>query len=203
MPCERLAPFAAATLGRGDVIAVLGYSEHSARALAAAQRAGLEPRVLVGEMASDQSGKRLARELLAHGVQVRVTWDLALLAAVEEADHVWLGCEAAGAGRFIAHRGAALLLERARAAEVPSRGLATASDLLPGGELELPAWGARETDDLWCFAPEGVELDAQPYELVDADRVDAWTTDAGCEAFADLCVRALRSEVAPSLTAVR
>jgi translation initiation factor 2B subunit (eIF-2B alpha/beta/delta family) len=195
----RVVPHALRDLQREDCVLVHGYSSLCLSALIEAQNAGLAPRVLLSELAADASGKRMARELITHGVSVRLTWDLAAIAAVEAVDRVWLGCEAAGAGLCAAHVGTTLLLERAREAEVPTRVLATPTDLLPGGELELPAWGADEHDSLWCLAPEGVVLEAQPFELVDPDLADLWLTEAGPETFGEFCLRALRSEAAPAL----
>ena len=195
-----LATHATVGLSREDEVLVHGYSELCVRALVAAQRAGLAPHVLLSECAPDQGGKRAARELLAHGLRVQLVWDLAAVTTVERVDHVWVGPEAVGAGAFIAPVGTGLLLERARECEVPSRALAAAGDLLPGGELELPAWGAGWGTALWPSAPEGVELESEPYELVDADRVDGWITDAGVEHFANFCLRALPSEAAAPLT---
>ncbi len=197
---ERTVRHAVRQLRRGDWVLVHGYSELCIKALAAAQHAGLAPSVIVSELAADASGKRMARELMAHGVQVRLSWDLASLAALDQVDQVWLGPEAIGAGVFVAYVGSSVLLERARENEVPTFSIVTANDLLPGGEASLPAWGASETDALWCFAPEGVELESQPFEFVDASLVDTWITDAGTELFADFCLRGLRAEAAPALT---
>ena len=196
---ERVLPHALRDLRPGDSVLVHGYSSLCLSALVEAQQAGLSPRVLLSEVPADASGKRMARELVTHGVSVRLAWDLAAVAAVEEVDRVWLGCEAVGAGSFICHVGTALLLERARDVEVPTRVLATATDLLPGGDLELPAWGDTEQETLWCLAPEGVELGSQPFELVDADLPDSWLSEAGLESFGELSLRALRPEAAARL----
>jgi hypothetical protein len=195
----RVVPHALRDLRRADVVLVHGYSALCLEALIEAQRAGLAPRVLLSEVAANASGKRMARELVSHGVSVRLTWDLKAAASVEAVDRVWIGCEAVGAGLCTAHLGTTLLLERAREAEVPTRALVTATDLFPGGELELPAWGETEQDSLWCLAPEGVELEAQPFELVDPDLIDTWLTDVGPETLGALCLRALRPEAAAAL----
>lgn len=197
---ERVIPHALRELRREDCILIHGYSELCVKVLGAAQHAGLAPQVSVSEVAADASGKRMARELLAHGVRVKLSRDLAVLAAIEEADQLWFGSEAIGAGLYVGYVGSSLLLERAREAGVPTRVLATASDFVPGGEAELPEWGAFETDSLWCFPPEGVELQAQPFEFVDADGVERWITEAGSELFGDFCMRALRPESASALS---
>lgn len=192
---ERLAIHAEAELGQEDVVLVHGYSTACIQALEAAQRAGKAPRAVLSECAPDSGGKRAARELNAHGIATRLIWDLAVPAWVERVDHIWLGSEAVGAGAFLAPLGSEPLLERARACEVPTRALAAASDFVPGGELRLPNWTERWSDELWLEPPEGVQLDAAPLEFVDADRVDGWITEAGIEHFAQFCLRALPPEV--------
>ncbi|MEO2095066.1 MAG: hypothetical protein ABGY71_13580 [bacterium] len=188
----QVAAQARALLHPGDWVLVHGYSEPCIAALVLAQEAGLAPLVLLSEGAADTSGKRMARELLSHGVRVRLGRDLATLAAIDEVDWVWLGSEALGAGCFVAPLGSGLLLQQARTAEVPTRVLATSSDLLPGGDVRLPAWGEKETEGLWSRAPEGVELCAQPFEFVATNSADGWITEQGHEGFHELSLRALR-----------
>ncbi len=199
-PKEDVAPQALETLSRGEWILVHGHSPTVLAALVQARQNGLFPRVLLGEGGPDQGGKRMARELAKHGIGVRLTWDAAVLSAVDEADRVWVGTEAIGAGCFLGLAGTGLLLEEAARLEVPAAVLCTGDDLVPGGEARLPAWGDDETWNLWTRVPDGVELASQPYETVNADLVDTWLTDAGRERLGELCLRAMRPVAAPPCT---
>ena len=194
---EDVAPHALRTLDPRNWILVHGYSETVLLALFAAQRAGLFPQVLLSEGGPDHSGKRMARELIAQGVHVRLGWDAAVLSNASEADRIWLGTEAVGADSFLGLVGTELLLGEARRAEVPVAVLCTGDELMPGGEVLLPSWGEEESWNLWSDGPDGTELAPQPYERVDVDRVDCWLTDAGPERLSDLCLRSLRPQAAP------
>jgi len=198
--CEEVAPHALRTLSERDWILVHGYSETVLQALFAAQRGGRFPQVLLSEGGPDHSGKRMARELATQCVHVRLGWDAAVLGRVDEADRIWLGTEAIGAGAFLGLVGTGLLLEEAERAEVPVAVLCTGDELMPGGETLLPSWGEEESWNLWSDGPDGTELAPQPYERVDTDRVPCWLTDAGPGRLSDLCLRSLRPVAAPPCT---
>jgi hypothetical protein len=208
-PGQRLArrgdviPHALGTLTRGERILVHGYSPTVLGALAAARKSGLFPRVLLGEGGPDQSGKRMARELTRMGIGVRLTWDAAVLGAVDEVDRIWLGTEAIGAGVFLGLVGTGLLLREAIRTEVPTAVLCTGDELMPGGEALPPIWGEEETWNLWSHDPDGVELSSQPYEQVNADLVGTWVTEAGRETLGELCLRAMRPVPAPPCVMIK
>lgn len=193
-----VAEHAAAGLDQDESVLVHGYSETVAQALCAAQEAGLRPSVTVGAGAPDQSGKRLARHLAEHDVEVRVVWDAVALATAAAADRIWIGTEALGAGQFTGLVGTGLLLEGAARAEVPVEVLTSADKWVPGGALELPVWGDEQTWNLWSRAPEGATLESQPFEITSCDLVTAWITERGRESLADFSLRAMRIEAAPA-----
>ena len=186
-------------LGRGHVVCVHGYSERVATALETAQRAGLEPEALVSEGGADGSGRRLARRLAKAGVRVSLCYDAALSDAAPRADRIWLGTEAIGANGFLGRVGTRRLLEEAARHEVPVELIAAGDDLVPGGQLELPAWCEDEPWLLWEYAPRGVQLETQLYERVSLDEVTVCLTEAGEETPTQFHLRALRTEVARRL----
>jgi len=184
-------------LERGESLLVHGYSEDVITAVVAAQEAGLAPQVTVGAGAPDQSGKRTARELSARGVAVCVLWDAVALTRVAECDRLWLGAEALAPDQFVGLVGTSTLLGEAVHAEVPVQALCGRDAWMPGGELELPAWGDQESWNLWSHPAEEVVLESQPFETVPCELVGSWITERGMESLADFSLRALTLEPAP------
>ncbi len=189
------APFLAGpdALERGEVIVVHGWSDTVARTLEALQRAGFAPEAIVSEGGADLGGRRLARRLVAAGINVRFVFDGALYDAVRRADRVWLGTDAIGAQGFLARLGTRVLLQEARRNEVRSAVLATSDKLVPGGHLELPRWCEDEPWLLWERPPSGVTVVSQAYEAVPLDLVDVFASEFGLVDAAELAVRALRT----------
>jgi translation initiation factor 2B subunit (eIF-2B alpha/beta/delta family) len=185
-------------LTRGEEVLIHGRSNVLLEALTRAQQAGLSPRVTVAINAPDQGGKLIARHLSSQGVAVRLVWDSALIACVAAADQVWLAAEGLGPAAFIGALGGASVLSEARRLEIPTTVLCTTDACLPGGEMRLPAWGDEEQWQLWSQGPEGVTLEAQPFEIIDASSVTRWITDEGHTTLGDLCVRHQRDGEAPS-----
>ena len=193
---QRVVPHALRTLRRAEALLIHGYSETVLASLAAAQKAGLFPQVLVGLGLADQSGTRMARQLSAHGIHVRLLWDAAALGSVPSVDRIWLGTEAVGSGGFCALVGTTLLLAEANRNEVPVSVLCTSDKLLPGGELQLPRWGSEERWNLWSHGPDEVEVESQPFELVAAGADETWITEEGPESLVAFCTRSRRTGTA-------
>lgn len=192
-----LTPHVLHTLQRGEEILIHGRSEAIIEAVTRAQQAGLFPRVTLALSAWDQAGKRTARQLSSQGVAVRLVWDAALIACVAGADHVWLATEGIGPGAFISRIGANSLVAEANRLEIPVSVLCTSDAVLPGADMALPSWGEEEKWLLWSQGPEGVELEAQPYQIIDARGVNRWITEEGLRDLGDLCVRHQQSGTAP------
>ena len=189
-----VAQHAAALLGTDHVVCVHGGSDLVADALEFAHEEGKsDPTRTSPKAAPTARGRRMASRLAEAGIAVTLCYDHALPDYVEHADRVWLGSETIGAEAALARVGTTRLLEQAREHEIPIEVLATADDLVPGGELELPTWCLDEPWLLWEYAPEGVRLETQLYEKVPFDLIDAFLTDAGRERPAQLHMRALRT----------
>ncbi|MFT7671107.1 MAG: hypothetical protein ACI8X5_003823 [Planctomycetota bacterium] len=193
---QAVVPHALRVLERGETVLIHGYSSTLLGCLKAAQTAGLFPKVLVGLGAPDQSGKRMARELSTSGIQVRLAWDAAVMGAVASVDRIWLGTEAVGSQHFTGLVGTQMLLMEARRNEVPANILCTSDKLAPASEIKLPAWGFSEHWNLWSHGPNEVQIESQPYELVDASLVSTWITEEGPESLAAFCTRSLRTNIA-------
>lgn len=194
-PAE-LVPHALRRLERGQTLLLYAPSEAVVAALGAAQRAGLDPELLLAQGAPDQSGPRAARELAACGLRVRLAWDAAVLGAVADVDQVWLETEALAPDVFAGLVGTSLLAGEAHRHEVPVHVLCTSDALLPAGAALLPAWGAEERWNLWSQGPRSVRVESQPFELASVDTVDLWITEAGPETLPGLCTRRLRTRAA-------
>ena len=181
-------------IGEGETILVPDGSETVTAALIQATANGASPTALLGEGGPDLSGRRAARELARAGVRVRLVYDAAMPSRVSGADRVWLGTEAIGAQGFLARVGSRTVLEEARRLEVSSTVLATTDKLTPGGELAPPIWGDRDDWLLWEDPPEGVRVEAQPFESIALASVDGFHTERGLEAPAALALRALATD---------
>ena len=195
-----VARHAATELEADEIVLVVGYSETIACALEEAHHAGKRPGVWIAESLPYLDGRRMARRLARAGLTVHLGYDSALLAAVPRADRVWLPTEAIGAHAFLARIGTRVLIEEAERREVPVTILATSDKLVPGGELSLPAWCARDTWLLWDEAPEGIHLESQAFETVPIDLPGRFWTEIGLETAAGLHLRALRVEAAEPCT---
>ncbi|MCP3917865.1 MAG: hypothetical protein GY711_20150 [bacterium] len=182
-----------ADLERGEVILVHGFSDTVARAIEQVAARGLAPEVVLTEGGPDLGGRRMARRLGPCGAKLRLIYDAALANAVTRSDRIWLGTEAIGAQALVLRVGSRTLLEEARRLEVPSVVFATSDKLVPGGQLELPAWSERDQWLLWESAPEGVRVDSQAFEFVPLDLCDVFATEHGAQNAAELSLRALRT----------
>lgn len=190
-------PAALRGLERGGEVLVYGEGPLAALVLGEAQRSGLAPQVLVAEGGGDFAGRRLARDLAERGVRTRVTYDVVALGALDRVDLLLITTAAVGAGNFLARAGTGLACAEARRFDVPVRVLATRDDVLPGGNLRLPAWCEEESWMLWPDAPAGVQLESQCYEIQAFGVASEWLTDAGSERPTDLCVRGMKTTAAP------
>jgi len=195
-PRADLALHAARAVDVGETILVTAYSETVALALETAWRMGKRPEALLAEGLPQLDGRRMAKRLIRAGVRVSLCYDAGLCAAVPRADRLWLSTEAIGTQSFLARVGTSQLVEECARQDVPVSVLATSDKLVPGGELRLPEWAARDTWLLWEDPPDGVRLESQFLELTAVDLPDAFVTELGTETIADLHLRALRVDPA-------
>lgn len=193
---ERCAAGPLTELGQGEIVAVHGDSPAVASALLQACDRGLRPTAYVSEGGPELGGRRLAEELSDGGVRVVFHYDSALVARLGHVDRVWLGTEAVGAQDFIGLVGTRHLLREARRLEVPATLLTTSDSLIPGGGLQMPAWGKQSPWLLWESPPSGVEVEGQPFEAVPLALVGQVADEHGMGRPAELAVRALRTEEA-------
>ena len=192
---DEVSEHASALLGTDHVVCVFGGSDLVAAALEYARDEGKRPYAYISEGGPDGAGRRMASRLAAAGVAVTFCYDHALADHIESADRVWIGSEAVGAESALVRIGTTRLLEAAREHEIPIEVLATADDLVPGGDLELPTWCLDEPWLLWEYAPQGIRLETQLYEKLSFDLIDAFLTDAGHERPTQFHMRALRTNL--------
>jgi hypothetical protein len=198
LPSRRAAAeHAAAELRHGETVLATAWSDTVARGLETAWMDGKRPRLLIHEGLPELDGRRMARRLVREGVPVTLVYDSALPSWIESADRIWLSTEAIGAREFLARVGTRLLIDEAHRRGVPVSLVATSDKLVPGGELELPAWCAERAELLWEEPEEGVKLELAFHEAVPLDLVDRLITEAGQETPAQLALRALREEPEP------
>ncbi|MFT5050339.1 MAG: hypothetical protein ACI8QZ_001740 [Chlamydiales bacterium] len=178
---------------RGEIICVHGYSTTVVAVISAMQERGLKPQLVLSEGSPDLGGRRMARELVPLGVQIRICYDVALASELANADRVFIGTEAIGPECVLARVGTTTLFQEARRREVPTFVLATADKWMPRGEMMLPRWCEKDPWLLWESAPDGVELDSQAFERVPLSLVDFFATECGLESASQFSLRALRT----------
>jgi len=167
-------------LARGETIVVVGDSDVLLEALIAATEAGLGPHPVLGEGGPLRAGVRLARRLVEAGLEVTLAFDTTLAAEVAAADRVWIASESIGDTRFVAPAGSGLLLERARAVDVPVELLASSDAFTPSGEAELPEWNDECDWLLWADAPAAVQVHAAAFERLPLTRCRHLVLESGC-----------------------
>lgn len=198
LPLRRAAAeHAAAELRGNEIVMATAWSDTLARGLEVAWMDGKRPRLLINEGLPELDGRRMARRLVREGVLVTLVYDSALPTMIESADRIWLSTEAIGAREFLARVGTRLLIEEARRLSVPVTLVTTSDKLVPGGELEIPAWSKEREELLWDDPEEGVKLELAFHEAVPLDLVEHLITEVGQETPAQLALRALREELEP------
>lgn len=191
-----LAQAAVAPLQSGDSLLVQGWTQGLEAALDLAQQRLSSLRILCCEGLPLMDGRALARRFAQHSnLQIELAYDACLSDLCIEADRVWIGTEALGAASLLARVGTRRLWAECEAEAIPLDILASASALLPGGELQ----GPRETPAqlLWVDAPDRVHLRTPWLEELPLAPRQRLCTDRGREEFAALATRALRLERAP------
>jgi len=178
---------------QGEILCVHGYSTTVVGVISGLQERGLNPQLVMSEGTPDLGGRRMARELVPLGVQVRLCYDVALASQVANADRVLIGTEAIGPECVLGRVGTTALFQEARRREVPTLVLATADKWMPRGELMLPRWCEKDPWLLWESAPDGVELESQAFERVPLSLVDLFATECGLESASQFSLRALRT----------
>lgn len=191
-----LAEAAVEPLQAGDSVLVQGWTHGIEAALDLARQRLSSLRVLCCEGLPLMDGRALARRFAQHpNLHIELAYDACLSDLCIEADRVWVGSEALGAASLLARVGTRRLWAECEAEAIPLDILASATALLPGGELEWP----RETPSnlLWVDAPERVHLRTSWLEELPLAPRQRLCTDRGREDFAALATRALRLERAP------
>ncbi|MFM7282968.1 MAG: hypothetical protein ACKO32_14440 [Planctomycetia bacterium] len=193
---DLLAEAAASPLRAGDTLLVQGWTAAVEAALVLAAQRLERLHELCTEGLPLLDGRRLARRLADQPhLRIELTYDAALTDLCIEADRVWIASESLGASSVLARIGTARLAAECEAEDIPVDWLASASALLPGGELAVPRLLADSL--LWSNAPGRVRLRTQWLEELALPPRSRLCTDAGRETFGDLATRALRLECAP------
>lgn len=173
---RRVAEEAASLLAGADT--VLTYSR-SGTVLAAIEAASSrEPlRVLTSEARPGGEGLDVARRLDEAGARVELTYDVALLARVGEADVVLVGADAIATTSFTNKTGTRPLLERASELGTPAHVLASTDKLWPSA---LPRQPPADLEADWQPpAPGPITVRAPLFERVPLELADAIVTEDG------------------------
>lgn len=150
---------------RGAWIATLSASGAVREAVLEAQRAGREPRVLVGEGRPLFEGRSLAAALAAAGVPVWLMVDAALPLLLSQARMVWLGADAVTEQGVINKVGSFAAALAAREHSVPVYALAARRKFLPAATGALTI-AEMPPDEVWKTPAEGVRPRNVYFEVV-------------------------------------
>lgn len=175
---EAAAGHAAALIAEGDAVAT---HSRSSTVLAALKRAAAEGKrftALVTESRPLGEGVRLARELAAEGIAVRLFTDAAVGAIASEACVVLVGADAVTQEGVVNKAGTRALALAARECAVAVYALATSDKFVPA-ELELPPEPLRDPDEILPGAPPGIEVVNRYFESTPLDLFTGLVTEDG------------------------
>ena len=141
---------------RESWLATLSASTVVREALLAAKRAGLEPRVIVGESRPAFEGRAMAAALGAAGVPVWLVVDAALPLLLSHARMLWLGADAITDQGLINKIGSYAAALAAREHSVPTYALASRRKFLPSstGALSIVE---HQPAEVWDAPAAGVQ----------------------------------------------
>lgn len=178
----------------GEIIAIPAFSETVALAVEHIAKAGLRPKLILGEGGPHLGGRLMARRLEHLGLEMRLIYDAAMPEKVSEADRLWMGTEAIGADALLATIGTGNVVRTARKNQVPCFVLATSDKLVPMGDLRLPEWASKETYLLWEAPVPGLKVESQFYERLPLQEALVFATEFGLQSPAQLAMSALRTD---------
>jgi translation initiation factor eIF-2B subunit delta len=150
---------------RGAWIATLSASGAVRDAVLEAQRAGREPRVLVGEGRPLFEGRSLATALAAAGIPVWLMVDAALPLLLSQARMVWLGADAITEQGVINKVGSFAAALAAREHSVPVYALAARRKFLPAATAALTI-AEMPPAEVWKTPAAGVRPRNVYFEVV-------------------------------------
>lgn len=150
---------------RGAWIATLSASGAVREAVLEAQRAGREPRVLVGEGRPLFEGRSLAAALAAAGIPVWLMVDAALPLLLSQARMVWLGADAITEQGVLNKVGSFAAALAAREHSVPVYALAARRKFLPAATRALTI-AEMPAAEVWKTPAEGVRPRNVYFEVV-------------------------------------
>lgn len=196
----QVAEEALALIPEGSTIATLSHSSTVIYALLHAQRAGRHFSVLCAESRPALEGRITAEKLAAKGLPVTLMTDMALVAALSEADLVLLGADMLTSAGLVSKIGSYALALAAHQHNVPLYVLCSSKKFAPTGYVPPPQreWGRR---GLWEEAPRGVAVRNYFYDFVPLDDITGVVTEQGVLPAATieawLAVRKVHAALAP------
>jgi len=149
----------------GAWLATLSNSAAVRDALIEAQRAGREPRVMLGEGRPGNEGRQMAAALARHGIPVWLVVDAALPLLISQARMVWFGADAVTERGVVNKVGSFAAALAAREHSVSVYALASRRKFIPAatGALRIAEMPAEE---VWDAPPAGVKPRNVYFELV-------------------------------------
>jgi translation initiation factor eIF-2B subunit delta len=180
---------------------VLTYS-NSATVIAAlqyAQTRGRVQRVMLSESRPAYDGQPQALALLAHGMAIEYSIDMALFDRLPEAHVVLVGADAVCPHGLVNKLGTQPLALMARRFNVPMFSLCTSDKFLPAAALPLLHIVDHPGQEVWPDAPPGVSLYNRYFETTPLPLFTGIISEHGIHAPAALCAHLQRQEVSPML----
>jgi translation initiation factor 2B subunit (eIF-2B alpha/beta/delta family) len=180
---------------------VLTYS-NSATVIAAlhhAHRHGHLRRVFLSESRPAYDGRLQAAALLAHGIAVDYSIDMALFERLPEAQVVLLGADAVFPHGLVNKLGTHPLAQMARFHHVPVFSLCTSAKFLPAAAASLVRFADHPGQEVWPEAPPEVRIRNRYFDLTPLPLFSGIISEHGVYAPAALRAHLQCRELSPTL----
>jgi translation initiation factor 2B subunit (eIF-2B alpha/beta/delta family) len=180
---------------------VLTYS-NSATVIAAlhyAHERGRVRRVILSESRPAYDGRQQTCALLAHGIPVEYSVDMALFERLPEAHTVLVGADAIFPHGLVNKVGTQPLAQLAQYLGIPLFSLSTSLKFLPAAAAPLVHSADHPSQEVWPQAPAGVSVRNQYFEIVPLSLCNGIISEHGLYAPAALRTHLQRQELSPTL----
>ena len=156
-------------------------------------------RVMLSESRPAYDGRPQALALLAHGIAIEYSVDMALFDRLPEAHVVLVGADAVFPHGLVNKLGTQPLARIAQHLAIPMFSLCTSNKFLPAAAMPLLHIVDHPGQEVWAEAPPGVSIRNHYFEMTPLSLFTGIISEHGIHAPAALCSHLQRQELSPLL----